>query len=324
MRREDVWAPVDRLGEALGFLRMTGAFYCQSDLTAPWGISFPRLPGSLMFHFVTEGTCWLGVDGVDLCNLRPGDLAILPHGEGHRLLSDPKAHAVSLFDLPREDISERYEVLRHGGGGASMRIVCGAVRFDHPQARDLMALLPRTIRVGARASPHTSWIQSTLDFMAAEARVMRPGGETVVTRLADILVIQAIRSWLGQNQSVQAGWLGALKDKQIGRALSLIHRRPEREWSLASLAREVAMSRSAFAKRFTTLVGMPTMHYIAQCRMRLAHQHLQQRSLGVGELASKVGYQSEAAFSRAFKRYIGVSPGSIKPGRTTPAVTRTL
>jgi AraC-like DNA-binding protein len=311
MRREDIWAPVDQLGEALGFLRMNGAFYCQSDLTAPWGMIFPRLPGSLMFHFVTEGRCWLGVDGVELRELRQGDLAIVPHGEGHRLLSDPGAHAVSLFDLPREDISERYELLRHGGGGASMRVVCGAVRFDHPQARDLVALLPRMICVGASASPHAAWIHSTLEFMAAEARVMRPGGEAVVIRLADILVIQAIRVWLEQNQTVQAGWLGALRDKQIGRALALIHRKPERAWTLVALAQEVAMSRSAFAERFTELVGMPAMHYIARCRMHLAHRHLQERAVGLSELASLVGYQSEAAFSRAFKRVIGVSPGSI-------------
>jgi AraC-like DNA-binding protein len=290
---------------------MNGAFYCQSDLTAPWGMTFPRLPGSLMFHFVTEGHCWLGVDGVEVRELQQGDLAVIPHGEGHRLLSDPQAHAVSLFDLPRVDISERYELLRYGGGGAPVRLVCGAVRFEHPQAHDLMALLPRTICVGASASPHAGWIQSTLEFMAAEARVMRPGGETVVTRLADILVIQAIRAWLEQNPAVQAGWLGALRDKQIGRALSLIHRKPERPWTLVGLAKEAAMSRSAFAERFTELVGMPAMHYIARCRMHLAHRHLQERALGVGELASLVGYQSQAAFSRAFKRVIGVPPGSV-------------
>jgi AraC-like DNA-binding protein len=314
MRRQDIWAPVDQLSEALGFLRLNGAFYCQSDLTAPWGMSFPRLPGSLMFHFVTEGHCWLGVDGVELRELQLGDLAIVPHGEGHRLLSDPRAAAVSLFDLRREEISERYELLRHGGGGASMRVICGAVHFDHPQARDLVGLLPRVICIGASASPHASWIHSTLEFMAAEARVMRPGGETVMIRLADILVIQAIRTWLEQNQAMQVGWLGALRDKKIGRALSLIHRKPERAWTLIGLAREVAMSRSAFAERFSDLVGMPVMHYIARCRMHLAHRYLQERAVGIGELASLVGYQSEAAFSRAFKRFIGVSPGSVLRG----------
>jgi AraC-like DNA-binding protein len=314
MRRQDIWAPVDQLSEALGFLRLNGAFYCQSDLTAPWGMSFPRLPGSLLFHFVTEGRCWLGVDGVELRELQLGDLAIVPHGEGHRLLSDPGARAVSLFDLPRVDISERYELLRYGGGGASARVVCGAVRFDHPQACDLVSLLPRVICVAASASPHAAWIQSTLDFMAAEARVMRPGCETVMIRLADVLVIQAIRAWLEQNHTMQVGWLGALRDKRIGHALSLIHRKPERAWTLLVLAQEVAMSRSAFAERFTELVGMPAMHYIARCRMYLAHRYLQERPVGLGELASLVGYQSEAAFSRAFKRFIGISPGSVARG----------
>jgi AraC-like DNA-binding protein len=315
MKRQDVWAPIDQLSDALGFLRMNGAFYCQSDLTAPWGMAFPRLPRSLMFHFVTEGRCWLGVDGVELHELQPGDLAIVPHGEGHRLLSDPRVRAVSIFDLPREDISERYELLRHGGGGPAVHILCGAVHFDHPQARDLLALLPRMICVGASASPHAAWIQSTLEFMAAEARAMRPGGEAVMIRLADILVIQVIRAWLAQNHAMQVGWLGALRDKQIGRALSLIHRKPDRGWTLVALAQEVGMSRSAFSERFADLVGMPAMHYIARCRMYLAHGYLQERAVGVAELAALVGYQSEAAFSRAFKRFIGVSPSSVTRGR---------
>jgi AraC-like DNA-binding protein len=142
---------------------------------------------------------------------------------------------------------------------------------------------------------------------------LRPGGETVVTRLADVLVIQAIRGWLEENQALQTGWLGALRDKQIGRALSLIHRKPERDWTLSSLGKEVGLSRSAFAKRFADLVGVPTKHYIAQCRMRLAHRQLQQRGIGISELAGKVGYRSEAAFSRAFKRHIGVSPSAVIP-----------
>ena len=218
-------------------------------------------------------------------------------------------------NLPREQVSERYEILRLGGGGAATSVICGAVRFDHPAAHHLVELLPKVITVEASSSPHMEWIQSTLRFMAAEARTLRPGGETVITRLADILVIQAIRSWIDQDPAAQTGWLGALQDKQIGRAIALIHRDPARAWTLASLAAEVAMSRSALAARFTELVGEPAMHYLARFRMHVAVTRLKEDDTRLGELASRLGYQSEAAFSRTFKRFIGVSPGAARRNR---------
>jgi AraC-like DNA-binding protein len=163
------------------------------------------------------------------------------------------------------------------------------------------------------------WIASTLRFMAAEAREPRLGGETVITRLADILVIQAIRSWIEQDPAAQTGWLGALRDPQIGRAISLIHRDPARAWTVASLADEVAMSRSAFAARFAELVGEPPMRYVARWRMHAAVTWLREDDATLGELALRLGYQSEAAFSRAFKRFTGLSPGAVR--RTTATTT---
>ena len=148
--------------------------------------------------------------------------------------------------------------------------------------------------------------------MAAEARELRPGGEAVITRLADILVIQAIRAWIEKDPVAQTGWLGALKDKQIGRAITLIHRDPSRAWTLASLAAEVAMSRSAFAARFTDLVGVSAMHYVTRWRMQMALTSLKEQDVGLGELANRLGYQSEAAFSRAFKCFMGMSPGAVR------------
>lgn len=148
----------------------------------------------------------------------------------------------------------------------------------------------------------------------AEARELRPGGETVITRLADILVIQAIRSWIERDPAAQTGWLGALQDRQIGRAIAAIHREPARPWTVSTLAAEVGMSRSAFAARFTQLVGEPVMHYLARWRMHVAMNWLREETFGVGEMASRLGYRSEAAFSRAFKRFIGVSPGAARRG----------
>jgi AraC-like DNA-binding protein len=325
MKGNNAWTPVDPLAEALHFLRMSGTFYCRSELSAPWALALPARSGCLSFHVVTSGRCWLEVEGADDQRLEPGDLALVPHGEGHRLSSEPGTPAHRLDELEHEKVSDRYAILRHGGGGAATSLVCGAVRFDHPAAHHLVKLLPRVIHVEASNSPHltmTDWMQSTLRLMAVEARELRPGGETVITRLADILVIQAIRSWIERDPAAQTGWLGALQDKQIGRAIALIHRDPARSWTLASLASEVAMSRSAFAARFTALVGEPAMHYVARWRMHVALNWLKEDGAALGEFASRLGYRSEAAFSRAFKRFIGVSPGRVRRGEA-PAVVVT-
>lgn len=311
-RTETLWASVDPLGEALHFLHMSGVIYTRSELTAPWACAMPALPDCLMFHVVTSGHCWLEVEGIEPRRLQPGDFALVPHGEGHSILSARGVPAANLFDLPREQVSERYEILRYGKGGAATSLICGAVRFDHPAAHHLVRLLPKLIYVESWRSPQMEWIQSTLRLMATEARELRPGGETIITRLADILVIQAIRSWMAEDPSAQTGWLGALHDKQIGRAILLIQRNPARAWTVALLADEIAMSRSAFAARFKELVGESPMQYITRWRMNMAVTWLKEENVPVTELAERVGYQSEAAFSRAFKRFIGVSPGSVR------------
>jgi len=309
----DVWSPVDPLGEALHFLRMSGVFYCRSEFTAPWALELPPFEACMMFHVVTAGECRLEVDAASTCALRPGGLALVTHGQGHRLLSAPGVPAAKLFDVPRELISDRYEILQHGGGGTATTVICGVVRFDHPAARQLIPLLPPLITVDAWSSPEADWIQSTLRLMAVEARELRAGGETVITRLADILVVQAIRSWIARDPTSRTGWLGALRDRQIGRAIALVHRDPGHHWTLASLATAVGMSRSAFAARFTELVGEPAMRYVTRWKMQSALMWLKEGDAGLSALASRLGYESEAAFSRAFKRFTGVSPGAVRP-----------
>jgi AraC-like DNA-binding protein len=296
---------------------MNGAFYARSELTAPWGMTLPPMPGYMWFHVPTSGRVLLVTDGAET-ELRPGDFTLVPHGEGHGLLSEPGAPAPGILDIERESVSDRYERIRHGGGGAPTTLICGAVRFDHPAARSLVEILPRTIHLESVGSPRLEWMQSTLRLMALEAGELRPGGEAVITRLADILVVQAIRSWLETDPAAESGWLGALQDRQIGRAIALIHREPERRWTVASLAHELAMSRSAFAARFTELVGEPVMQYVARWRMQVALSALRDEGATVGELASRLGYRSEAAFARAFKRVMGFAPGSVRR-RPTPS-----
>jgi AraC-like DNA-binding protein len=306
----------DPLGEALHSLRMSGSFYCRSELTAPWALELPPAEELLTFHVVTSGRCWLHAEGDEPRRLEPGDLALLPR-DGHRLSSDPGIPASRLDDLLQQQVrvSERYSILRYGGGGTATSLVCGAVRFDHPAAHHLVKLLPKVIHVEASSSPHlamTDWMQSTLRLMSVEAKELRPGGETVITRLADILVIQAIRAWIERDPAARTGWLGALQDAHIGRAIALIHRDPARPWTVSSLAHEVAMSRSGFAARFTELVGEPAMQYVTRWRMHVALTLLQADDAAQSELAGRLGYQSEAAFSRAFKRLMGISPGAAR------------
>ena len=303
--------PLDPLGEALHALRLSGAFYCRTELTAPFGVTLPAFPGSLMFHIMTSGRCWLEVADEEPVLLGPGDLA-LAHGRGHRLVSEPDATAERLFDLEREEISSCYEVLRHGGGGAETTMMCGVVDFDHPAARQLIDVLPEVVQVDSWSSSEVEWLQSTLGFIASEARQLRPGGETIITRLCDIIVVQAIRSWIADVPEAKAGWLGALQDEQIGGAIAHIHRNPEHGWTVASLAQKAAMSRSAFSARFTELVGDAPMRYVTRWRMHVARTWLREGDLSTMDVALRLGYQSEAAFSRAFKRTLGVSPGAVR------------
>lgn len=304
--------PVDPLGEALYYLRMTGLFYSRCVFTAPWGLDLPALPGFVMFHAVTRGSCWLDLGAGEQVQLRAGDAVLVPHGEGHRLKDRPASTAISLWDTPRIAVSERYDLLQIEGGGERTDLICGAVRFEHAAAANLIGVLPKMLHIESGASAQGEWVQSTLRYMAAEARTLRLGGEAVITRLSDVLVIQAIRSWLEESDAARGGWLGALRDEKIGRALTAIHRDPAREWSVARLADEVAMSRSAFAARFTELVGQPAMAYVTWWRMQVALGLLREDGITAAEAADRVGYNSEAAFSRAFKRTIGFSPGAAR------------
>jgi AraC-like DNA-binding protein len=311
------WDAVDPLGEALHTLHLSGTFYCRSELTEPWGLAMPAMPGCVWFHVFLSGRCELAVDSLAPVALVPGGFALITKGQGHVLRSAPTVNTPNVLDLPHEMAGERYALLRYGGGGAASTLICGVVRFQHQAAHDLICLLPPTICVDSFASLNSDWMQSTLQLMAFEARQQSAGGETIVTRLADILVIQAIRLWLQRDPAAKTGWLGALQDRQVGRALAVIHREPAKDWTVGSLATIAAMSRSGFAARFTTLVGQTPMYYVTKVRMQAANDLLTtEKKLTIGELAARFGYQSEAAFNRAFKRFNGITPGASRRGNS--------
>ncbi len=314
MSRQQQEVPLfsDPLGEALHLLKLTGTFYCRSVLTEPWGVELPPFEDCMMFHIITSGHCWLKVEDDAPVLLQQGSLVLLPHGLGHKILSAEQQETTPLFDIPVETVSERFEVMRFGGGGEMTQLTCGVVRFDHVAGEELIKFLPRVMHINTWSEEEDSWLQSTLRFIAREARELRTGGETVITHLADILIIQAIRSWLDGAPQTHTGWLAALRDRQIGRALAAIHRNPEFYWTVNSLAKEVGMSRSGFSARFSEIVGESAMRYLTRWRMQLARIQLKNSSDPLIVLAEKLGYQSEAAFCRAFKRVFGVSPGSMR------------
>lgn len=330
------WEPSDRLARALHTVRMRGAFYCRAELAGRWGLEMPAFPDSISFHMLLAGSCWLRVGDAPPLELPAGGLALVPHGRGHSLLSAPEVRRTERVDLlPQTYLTEHYSLLRHGGrhgerqggdgveglqgnddagtgAGPGTQLICGVVSFDEPAARDLVRMLPAMLVVENPDGNVASTIGATLRLMSEELATLRPGGEAVATRLADILVVQAIRDWLEQDPTAQEGWVRGLQDENIGRVLEAIHADPGRDWTVNALARTAAMSRTAFTSRFTELVGNSPMSYLTGWRMRVAQSRLLEGSTSVSALAGELGYRSDAAFTRAFTRVVGQTPGSVR------------
>ncbi|KAA3630364.1 MAG: AraC family transcriptional regulator [Proteobacteria bacterium] len=301
----------DPLGEVLQLLQLTGVLYCNAELTDPWGIEIPQLRGVMNVEVVTSGHCWIELEGRTPVFMPQGSLVLIPGGNRHKLRGNPGDKTTRLEVIPVERIGDRFEIMRFGGGGRLTQVTYYGVRFDPYLADRLIRLLPEMLHLRTHVDDG-SWLQSTIRFIAQEARQRLPGSETVITRLADILVIQAIRSWIDTAREENHGWIAALHDRQIGKAMSLMHRQPGRDWRVETLAREIGMSRSGFSARFTALVGEPALQYLTGLRMQLAHRELRETSDTLAKIAERVGYQSEPAFNRAFKRVVGMPPGAIR------------
>ncbi|MEM9533519.1 MAG: AraC family transcriptional regulator [Pseudomonadota bacterium] len=301
----------DPLAEVLQLLKLSGVLYCDARLTSPWGLEIPELPGVMNVEVVTAGACWLEVEGEPAVFLPQGSLALIPRGRRHRLRGNPGDKTTPLEDVPVELLGDRFERMRFGGSGAETRVMYYGVRYDPYLAERLIDLLPEALTVRSQAGD-PDWLHHTIRFIAQEAEQRRPGSETMITRLADILVVQAIRSWIDSVRDEAEGWIAALHDRRIGKAMSLMHRQPARNWQVATLARETGMSRSGFSARFTALVGDSALNYLTRLRMQLAHRDLRESDDTLARIAERVGYQSESAFNRAFKRVVGCPPGALR------------
>ena len=292
-------------------LQLSGVLYCNAEFSDPWGIEVPELPGVMNVEVVTSGHCWIEIDGEAPVFLPAGSLVLIPRGRRHKLRGNPGDRTTHLTEIPIERIGERFENMRFGGGGRLTRVTYYGVRFDPYLADRLIRILPEMLHLRTQPEDDT-WMQGTIQFIAREAQQRLPGSETVITRLADILVIQAIRTWIEREREEQRGWIAALHDRQIGQAMSLMHRAPERDWRVGTLAREVGMSRSGFSARFTALVGESVLQYLTGLRMQLAYRELGRSGDSISRIAERVGYQSEPAFNRAFKRVVGMPPGAAR------------
>ena len=300
----------DPLSEVLQLLQMRGVLYCNATLSAPWGIEIPELPGVMNVEVVTSGQCWLEMENEVPLYMPEGSMVLIPRGRKHRLLGNPGDRATPLEDIPIELVSDRFELMEFGGGGAVTEVTYYGVRFDPYLAGQLLKLLPERLQL--RTHGDDGWLTSTVQFISAEARQRQPGSETVITRLADILVIQAIRTWLESAREMDRGWIAALHDKYIGKAMSLRHRRPGYDWRVDTLAKEIGMSRSGFSARFTAIAGESVLNYLTRLRMQLAHRELRQTRDSLAVIAERVGYHSEPALNRAFKRVVGQTPGAVR------------
>lgn len=303
----------DTLGETLYSLRLNGLVYANSELSAPWGVDMPPMEGKMMFHIVTQGSCLLRFPDRDDVILRPGELALLPKGEGHCICSDTEITCEPFFEVPVTKLSERFEFMRYGGGGEQTLLTCGVLSFDHVVGDKLIAQLPSLIHMQSDNGQLPASLQALIQLMAEEASMLGAGGETVVAHLADIIVIKAIRYWLEHSPEASKGWLGALKDPKIGKALAIMHAHPETAWTVERLAEQAGMSRSGFSARFTEVIGTSAKQYLTEWRMSLARMKIMQSPIALVDLAEELGYRSEAAFSRAYKRVFGVPP--LRPAR---------
>lgn len=301
----------DQLGDGLHLLRFTGALYCRAELTSPWGVEFPALEGFMMLPVVLAGRCILEIDG-ERHALEAGSAALITRGAPHRLLSAADASSTPLFEIPVEQVSDTYEHMRFGGGGDRTQIAYAALQVDGALSARLIQELPALIRVDSWEDGESGAFQAVLRLLAREAESIQPGGEAVMTSLADVLVVQVLRSWLRSSEPSATGWLAALRDPHVGRALGRMHARLDHDWTLVELAREANMSRSSFAERFTALVGEPPMRYLASWRLQQARAELASTTDSIASISSRVGYSSEASFGRAFKRHHGSTPGAVR------------
>jgi AraC-like DNA-binding protein len=315
---------MDPLSDVLRVIRLDGAYFYAVEAAGPWSVEAPAarqlspriLPSAehlISYHILTEGSCYGGLAGEDQVELGAGDVIVFPHGDAHVMSS---ARGLRIGADVYGSAPDRYPntVVLGDGGPRGASFVCGFLGCDLRPFNPLLASLPRRMHMRGMSS---AGLGGFTRLVTEESRLRRAGADTVLTRLAELMFIEVVRRYLDELTPEQTGWLAGLRDEVVGRALALLHARPGEPWSLADLAREVGSSRSKLAERFTLLVGRPPMQYLAQWRMQVAANLLLQSGAKVASVGLEVGYDSEAAFSRAFKKATSLAPGAWREARRT-------
>ncbi len=311
---------MDALSDVLRVIRLSGGVFLEAEFTAPWCISGKISPEDckpylaaprhvIASHYVASGHMQIQAEGSEAIEVRTGEIVLLPHNDAHCFGSELNPAPVPAGEVIQPPQDGGLARIVHGGGGEGTQLLCGFLGCDTPFS-PLLAGLPKMLKLDVKTTASGAWIESTFRFAASEIAAGRLGSSTVIAKLSELLFVEAVNQFVANLPAERRGWLAGLRDPQVGRALASIHARPTEEWTAESLAHEVGMSRSAFAQHFSSLVGQPPMQYLATWRMHLAAQRLREGRNSVAQIAFGIGYDSEAAFSRAFKRQFGTSPGT--------------
>lgn len=310
---------MDALSEILSSFGVSGTIFSQARFGTPWAVHTDPLPCGI-FHVIVSGGAYVRLDGEDQATaLATGDIVLMPHGDGHVMSGEPDGDPIPIASIARSvpdcSISQVDYPGRMGGDGrGSCSILCGTIRFCDELGHPLVQLLPRRIHMKGSSVGVASWIDTTIRMLAGEVAKSMAGSEVMITKLAEMLFVQVLRGYITEldEHEAPAGWIAGLKDARIGKALALVHQQPQERWTVGTLATRVGMSRSSLFARFSELVGEPPTQYLTSWRMHLAKHALRRDEHSLAEIAGQVGYASEAAFSKAFKRTVGVSPSEYR------------
>lgn len=323
---------MDVLSEVLKVVKLQGALFYNGEFSAPWsiraassqGLARYFAPGTdqvIVYHLLTEGRASVRLDDGTRVSLSAGDIVMLPHGDPHIMENGPPTSTVDESEQLGEVLAQGLKLWRLGGGGEVTRFVCGYMACDPRLSQVFLSGLPALFKVSIRNDASGRWLENSIRFSVDEAGQHRAGGEAVRAKLSEVLFVETLRAYISSLPPGQMGWLAGARDSEVGRALAMIHRSPEHPWTIATLAKEAGVSRSVLAERFRYFLNEPPMAYLTRWRLQLGAQMLTLTSHSVAQIAVEVGYESEAAFNRAFKREFGVPPARFrKHARSTPKI----
>lgn len=310
---------MDALSNVLSAVRLASEIYLSVRMSAPWGAAFPNQPERALFYLVTRGSCYLEVEGLDgHFQLVAGDIVMLPAGSPHFLRDYPATPTLPVEEVRSGAVPDENGVLVAGGGGEETGLIVGRFRFDNRSGISILSSLPILVRITSEEAQVASGLEATIRMLSAEGRSSLPGKDVLMDLLADVLLVQVLRTFMTQEEqrgrglASRPGLLMALVDPDLSKAITLMHRKPDHPWTVAELARRVGMSRTAFAVRFKSMAGVGPLEHLTQWRMQMACEMLREGRRSLAEVAWRVGYESVAAFSKAFKRTVGMSPGAFR------------